>query len=98
MTNRLKVLAHFEAIQGKEEYLKQILIELKNASQVEAGCTFFELLQNETMPSLFTFIEEWESKEHFDDHLNVDHLKKAKSKMVGVLHGSQDVRVYKIVD
>ena len=48
MTDRLKVLAHFEALSGKEEDLKQILIYLKNASKVEAGCTGFELLRNET--------------------------------------------------
>ena len=35
---------------------------------------------------------------HFDVHLNADHHKDAKSKMVGVLHGVQDVSVYKIVN
>ena len=98
MTDKLKVLAHFEAIPGKEGKLKQILIELKNASLAEVGCAFFELLQNETIPTSFTFIEEWDSKEHFDAHLNVDHLKEAKAKMVGILDGIQDVRVYKVVD
>ena len=97
MADRLKVLAHFKALSGKEENLKQILIDLKNASQVEVGCTYFELLRNETTPSSFTFIEEWDSKEHFDAHLNADHLKEAKSKMVGILHGTQDVHVYNVV-
>lgn len=98
MADRLKVLAHFEALSGQEENLKQILIDLKNASQAEAGCTFFELLRNEATPSSFTFIEEWDSREHFDAHLIAEHLKEAKSKMAGILHGAQDVRVYRAVE
>ena len=74
------------------------MILLKNASLTEVGCTFFELLQNEKMPGSFTFIEEWDSKEHFDAHLNADHLREARSNMVGVLKGDQNVLVYKVVE
>ena len=98
MTEMLRVVAHFDAIPGKTEDLKQILIDLKSASEAEVGCTFFQLLQDETTPSSFIFIEEWDSQEHFDAHLNADHLKEAKSKMAGVLSGDQDVRVYKLVE
>lgn len=98
MADKLKVVACFEALQGKTEGLKQILIDLKKASQVEEGCILFEFLQNVTTPSSFTFIEEWDSQEHFDAHLNADHLKEARSKMAGILMGDQDVRVYKVVD
>lgn len=98
MTDRVKVVAYFDSFPGKTEELKQILIGLKIASQSEAGCMFFQLLQNKTTPSSFTFIEEWDSQEHFDDHLNADHLKEAKSKMAGVLLGDQDVRVYRVVE
>jgi quinol monooxygenase YgiN len=97
MTTSLTVLAHFEALPGKEEDLKKILIDLKNASQVEEGCMFFKLLKNEATPSLFTFIEEWDSRENFDSHLNADHLAKARATMVGVLSGTQDVCVYQVV-
>ena len=98
MTDRLTVIANFEALPGKEEKLKQIMIDLKRDSPAEAGCRFFELLQNETTPSSFTFIEEWDSKEHFDANLNANHLKEAKSTMAGVLQGAHDVRVYKVVE
>ncbi len=98
MADKLKVVAHFKALQGKTEDLKQILIGLKKDSQVEEGCTFFEFLQDVTTPSSFTFIEEWDSQEHFDAHLNADHLKEARSKMAGILLGDQDVRVYRVVD
>ena len=98
MTDRIKVVAHFDAFPGKTEELKQILIGLKIASQAEVGCMFFQLLQNKTTPSSFTFIEEWDSQEHFDAHLNADHLKEAKSKMAGVLLGDQDVRVYRVIE
>ena len=98
MTGGLKVVANFKALPGKANELKQILIDLKNASKVEAGCMFFELLRNETVSSSFIFIEEWDSREHFDAHLNADHLEEAKSKMAGVLQGGQDVRIYKVVE
>ena len=98
MANKLKVVACFEALQGKTEDLKQILIDLKNASQAEEGCMLFEFLQDVTTPSSFTFIEEWDSQEHFDAHLNADHLKEAKSKMAGILLGDQDVRVYEAAE
>ena len=61
-------------------------------------CTFFELLQNEKIPAAFTFIEEWDSKEHFDAHLNTEHLKEARSNMVGILNGEQNILVYKVVE
>lgn len=98
MAEILRVLAHFDAVPGKTEELRQILIGLKKDSQVEAGCTFFQLLQDATTPSSFTFIEEWDSQEHFDAHLKADHLKEARARMAGVLLGDQDVRVYRVVE
>ena len=98
MPDRLKIIAHFDALPGKTEELKQILIDLKSAREGEAGCTFFQLGQDETTPSSFIFIEEWDSQEHFDAHLKADHLKEARAKMAGVLSGDQDVRVYRVVE
>lgn len=98
MSDRLRVVVHFDGLPGKTEELKQILIDLKSASEAEVGCTLFEFLQDETRPSSFTFIEGWDSQEHFAAHLKADHLAEAKSKMAGVLEREQDVRVYEIVE
>ncbi len=93
MAETVRVVAHFDALPEKTEELKQILIGLKKDSQAEAGCASFQLWQDETAPSSFIFIEEWDSQEHFDAHLKADHLGEARARMAGVLSGDQDVRV-----
>ncbi len=97
MSDGPKVVVHFGASPGRTEALKQILMDLRAASRAEEGCMRFELWQNETTPSSFIFIEEWDSREHFNAHLKAAHLQEAKSRMAGLLREAQDIRVCKLV-
>jgi quinol monooxygenase YgiN len=40
----------------------------------EAGCSRYDFFSDVSVPGLFHFIEEWESKKHLDDHLAQPHM------------------------
>lgn len=75
MTNQtIHVVARFVAIPNKVEELKAILLGLIESTKVEAGVIKYELLQNQSDPTDFTFVEEWESAAALDTHLASPHL------------------------
>jgi len=72
--NSLKVVAIAETSADKAEELKKVCLGLIEPTRKESGCIAYELYQDSTNPGIFTFVEEWESKEHLDVHLKSPHL------------------------
>jgi len=72
--NSLKVVAIAETSADKAEELKKVCLGLIEPTRKEKGCISYELYQDSTNPGIFTFVEEWESKEHLDVHLKSPHL------------------------
>jgi quinol monooxygenase YgiN len=70
----LKVVAIAETSADKAEELKTICSGLIEPTRKEEGCVSYELYQDITNPGRFTFIEEWQSKQHLDVHLKTPHL------------------------
>ncbi len=70
----LKVVAIAETSADKAEELKKVCLGLIEPTRKENGCIAYELYQDSTNPGIFTFVEEWESKEHLDVHLKSPHL------------------------
>jgi quinol monooxygenase YgiN len=62
------------AIPNKVEELKAILLGLIEPTRLEAGVIKYELLQNQSEPTDFTFVEEWESTAALDTHLASPHV------------------------
>lgn len=73
-SNTLKVVAIAETSADKAEELKSICLGLIEPTRKEEGCISYELYQDTENPGKFTFIEEWQSKEHLDIHLKTPHL------------------------
>jgi quinol monooxygenase YgiN len=42
--------------------------------RTEAGCLRYDLFSDASVPGIFHFIEEWESKKHLDDHIAQPHM------------------------
>lgn len=72
--NSLKVVAIAETSAEKAEELKKVCMGLIEPTRKEKGCISYELYQDSSNPGIFTFIEEWESKELLDVHLKSPHL------------------------
>lgn len=72
--NSLKVVAIAETSAEKVEELKKVCLDLIEPTRKENGCISYELYQNTANPGIFTFIEEWESREHLDAHGKSPHL------------------------
>ena len=93
----LRVVAHITAKPETIDATRELLLSLIEPTRAEEGCVVYELLQNTSDPTDFTFVEEWSSDEALDSHLATDHLK-----MVGVRGASlfavpPDIRRYKLV-
>lgn len=72
--NTLTVVAIAETSADKAEKLKSICMGLIEPTRKEDGCISYELYQDTSNPGKFTFIENWQSQEHLDVHLNTPHL------------------------
>jgi quinol monooxygenase YgiN len=75
--NTLQVVAIAETSADRAEELKSVCLGLIEPTRKEKGCISYELFQDTRNPGRFTFIENWQSKEHLDVHLKTPHLVKA---------------------
>ena len=95
MTNQtIRVIARVIAFSDKVEELKAVLLELIEPTLQEAGAIKYELLQNESDPTDFTFVEEWSSDEALNAHLQSPHLEAAGAKLEGLVAAAPDIRRY----
>lgn len=79
----IKVVAtNFVQGKNRSQYLELVkeLVELTKTN--DKGCLKYELFEDTENSNLLTFIEEWESKEALNSHLNSKHFKR----IVPLLH------------
>ena len=65
----LTVIARVKAKAGKEAEVLKHLISLVGPSRKDAGCLTYDLHHSQTDPASFVFLENWESREHLEQHL-----------------------------
>ena len=93
----VRVVACVVARPGKVEELRALLRGLIELTRREPGCVTYELLQNTTDPTDFTFVEEWSSEAELDAHLQSAHLRNARSKLPELTVADPDIRRYTVV-
>ena len=91
------VLALFTAAPGKEAELKEALTALIEPTRKEAGCIRYDLVQGLGKPAEFAFIEEWESAEHLDAHLQTAHVREAGAKAGSLLGAPASIERYRLI-
>lgn len=69
------MLARFEARGGLAAVLTSRLQEMVRLTVVEPGCVRYELHQLEDDPAQLVLIEQWETQEKLDDHMETDHVR-----------------------
>lgn len=90
----LRVVAHLVALPDQVETLKALLLTLIIPTRQEPGCLQYELYQNQTDPTDFTFVELWENEEFLASHLQSSHIQEALGQLDGLVLHPPDIRRY----
>lgn len=93
----VRVVARVVAIPENVEQVRAILMGLIEPTRKEEGCIQYQLLQNDTEPTDFTFVEEWTSNAALDVHLASSHIEAASDKLEGLIASEPDIRLYKLL-
>ena len=75
MAGQLTVVAHLRALNGQIQETKAFLTGLIAPTRAEPGCLEYWLHQDDEDPAEFTFYENWTSREEWDNHMELPHLK-----------------------
>ncbi len=97
MTESIRVVARINAHPEKIEELKAVFLDLIEPTRQENGCIKYELLQNQSDPTEFTFVEEWASHEALDAHLASAHIQTAVAKFQHLVASDVDIRRYTLL-
>lgn len=79
MTHTVTVI--LEATSGKEEELKQALLEVIEPSRSEPGCLDYRLHQDITDPNIFLLHETWESQDKHALQFEKNYIKSLGEKL-----------------
>ncbi len=86
------MFARARAKAGKEQDLREQLLELVKASRTEDGVDFYELFET-TDGGEFLFSEQYGSPEEFEAHKSSEHFKAAGEAMGPLLDGELQIWV-----
>ncbi len=93
----IRVVARVIALPNKIAEFKALALNLVEQTRQESGCIKYELLQNQSDSTDFTFVEEWVSDDAFDVHLKTPHFLDAVSQLDGLVAIAPDIRSYQLL-
>ena len=93
----IRVVAHLTSRPDTIADTRRALEGFVDPTRVEAGCIYYELMQNNDDPTDFTFVEEWESNETLDAHLESPHISTFKERAGDLLACDPDIRRYSLI-
>jgi quinol monooxygenase YgiN len=93
----IRVVAHLTSKPETIDKTRAALEAFIDPSRAEAGCVVYELMQNNADPTDFTFVEEWESDETLDAHLESPHISAFRERAGDLLACEPDIRRYTLV-
>lgn len=89
------VVARLTAAPGMGEQLRRVLLALVPPTRAEPGCLRYDLLQSESDPEAFVFLEQWASAGDLDAHLKTPHFQQAAQALEGKVTAPPDIRRYR---
>ena len=78
MSDKLTIIAHIRALDGKTAETRAFLEGLVAPTRAEAGCIDYVLHQDDEHPEEFTFYENWTDRAAWDAHMETPHLREMK--------------------
>lgn len=88
----IRVIARALARGGKEEQLRNALVEMLTPTRCEQGCRLYELYES-NKKGLFYFYEKWESQDALDRHTRTPHYKQLVQNVRVLLEGAFEVNI-----
>lgn len=88
----IRIIARIVANPNSMDQVCSILTTLVEPTRKESGCIRYELLQNRSDPTDFTFVEEWLSDASIDAHLRTEHVMTALTKLSDLVPVLPDIR------
>ena len=84
--SRIAVVARIKAKSEFADDVRQQLLGLVEPTRTrDEGCIDYDLYQDDDDPSLFYFLENWESKELLEKHLDSEHVQSHLKNSAGML-------------
>jgi quinol monooxygenase YgiN len=93
----VKVIAKATIKEDKVEGFKSSISELVAETRKEDGCLSYQLFQDVKDKKVLTFIEEWDSMEALERHMNSKHFQEALPKIAAIQEKEMELSVCTLV-
>jgi quinol monooxygenase YgiN len=90
--DEIRVIARALARTGKENQLRNALVEMLTPTRAEPGCRLYQLYESNNR-GLFYFYEEWGSQAALERHTETPHYKQLAHSIRDFLEGSFEVNI-----
>ena len=88
--SRIAVVARFKVKSESVDYVREQFLSLVVPTlNYDDGCINYDLYQDNDDPSLFYFLENWESRELLDRHSNSHHVQACRKNTAGMIEDFQ---------
>jgi len=92
----IKVVAKSIVKEDKIEEFKSLAEKLIAETRKETGCISYQLFQDINDEKVFAMIEEWESSDDLQNHINSEHYRKIVPQLAN-LRKNSEINKYKLV-
>lgn len=94
---QVNVVARIKARSDAVQEVKNALLKLVEPTlNKDDGCISYDLYQDNDNPSLFFFLEKWESEELLEKHLNSEHIKAYRKAAEGLIEQRDMYRLSRV--
>lgn len=93
----LRVVARVTAKPDQAGTVREILSSIVDPTRRELGCLSYELLQSNTDPTEFVFVERWASAAAEQAHFATPHIESALQRLAGLLAAEPQISRYSVV-
>ena len=93
----VRVVAHLTSKPETIDETRSALEGFIDPTRAEDGCILYVLMHNNADTTDFTFVEEWESNETLDAHLESPHISAFKERAGELLASEPDIRRYTLI-
>ncbi len=90
----LHVIAHIRARAEHIDAVRDVLMGYVEPTRAEAGCFVYDLYQDRSDPTHFTFVESWLDQASLDAHSRSPHLTAGRERLTGLTASPNEVLRY----
>lgn len=82
----------------KAEAFEHLFRTYLQPSRAEAGCIHYHMLRDANDPTLFTFFEVWQSREHLAVHTALPHMREFHEQRMEYLRRDVDIQEVEVME